>query len=166
MMRKVSPGDSLRIRAGDYNAFVDAARYVQSRQHNLRPGAATPLSADTVKVLNTEGIAVPRFGLLWLVGMEGEGLFAARRPAHPFLWQVAIAAVPIEPGRIGSAWIDGIHPLLCYGVDYLRFPCTAISQSYSYFVRRHSAGNLRLLDRFISNPDSDAPLVMAALEHR
>ena len=156
----------MKIRAGDYNAFVDAARHVQSLQHTLKPGATVPSATGTVKVLNTEGIAVPRFGLLWLVGMEGEGLYAARRPAHPFLWQLAIAAVLIEPGRIGSAWIDGTRPLLCYDVEDLVFPCTAISQSYSYFVRRHSAGNLRLLDRFISNRESDAPLVMAALEHR
>lgn len=163
-MRKVSPGEELRIKAADYNAFVDAARYVESQQHSLKAGAALANTTGTIRVLNTEGIAVPRFGLLWLVGMEGEGLYIARRPAHPFLCQLAIAAIPIEPGRIGRAWVDGIRPLLSYDVESLRFPSTAISQSYSYFARRHSAGNVRLLSRFVSNRENCAPLVMACLQ--
>jgi hypothetical protein len=160
-MKKVSPGQRLRIPARDYNAFVDAARYVQDLQHNRRPGAAQVAPADTVKVLNIEEIAIPRFGLIWLVGMETEGLYSAQRPGHPFLEAIGIAAVPVEPGHIGTAWIDGIHPVLCYDVDALSFPCCAISQSYSYFVRAHSGGNLRLLDWY--QGDSDAPLVMARL---
>ncbi len=41
---------------------------------------------------------------------------------------LAIAAAPIAAGAIGTAWIDGMHPLLCFDADALVFPCTAISQ--------------------------------------
>lgn len=160
-MQKVHPGQALRIRASDYNAFVDAARYVESLRLSRTKGAAPPAAADTVKVLNTESIAIPRFGLVWLVGQEVDGLYAGKRPAHPFLDTLAIAVVPMESDQVGTAWIDGIHPLLCYDVDDLRFPSTAISQSFSYHVRAHSGGNIRLLDWY--QGEAAGPLVMAAL---
>ncbi len=162
-MRRVLPGERLRIPARDYNAFVDAAQYVQDQQHSLRSRTAATVP-PTVRVANRQGIAVPRFGLLYITGVEAEGLYTAERPKHPFLDMLAIAAAPIASNSVGPAWIDGlIHPLLCYDAGEIAFPSTAISQAYSYRARRHSAGNIRLLARHVSRVSPSQPLVLAAI---
>ncbi len=63
-LKKVQPGDPLRIPASTFNSMVDAARAFKGRQHDeARQPSLDTLGADVVLVKHTSmGGDCPRFG--------------------------------------------------------------------------------------------------------
>lgn len=144
-LAKVQVGQPLRIPASAYNAFVDAANYANGQQFRQGPGAVDLDIPGTIMVYNGEDITIPQYGVIWLTGRKIHDVSLGVRPQHPFLESLAIAASPIASRGIGRAWPDGIHPVLCYDVEHLYYPCRAITQSNVFSVRRHGGGNIRLV---------------------
>ena len=160
-MRKLRPGDKFRIRASDYNAMADAGQFVRDRMSMLAAGAPG-IHRDTIKIYNAGGIVMPRFGLVWLTGMEAEDVFTAQRPTGPDNAHVAITAMPLAVGQVGDAWVHGYHPVLCSDdLEDLSFPCHAVPQADSFYVTAYDGGPLRLLDFAIVASAPAEPLVMA-----
>ena len=161
---KVSKGQRFRPRADEWNAFVDAARYVKDRAIN-QEGDANGADPTTIVVRNASSFAVPQFGLLWIVGAPWRGLVTVDRPAHPFLSALLIAAEPIAANGIGHAWRDGMHPLRIWDWDILKvadFPLLAISQADSFDVRAWTGtGTVPIVGKL-----DDSPLVLADLTGR
>jgi len=163
-LEKVGTGQRFRPRADTWNAFVDAARYVQDRALSQGSGAER-LGEDAIAVRNASDFDVPRYGLLWLTGSVFEGLVLARRPGHPFLANMAIAAEPIAAGAVGRAWNNGQHPMRIAGWEELTdedFPFLAISQADSFDALAWTGtGMIPVLAKL-----DDAPLVLADLSLR
>jgi hypothetical protein len=125
MIQKVQPGQRVRPRASDFNAFADAANSIQSQQFGQesasRPGGA---STDIIYIKNTCGAARERFEILAL----GEPLFLPADAPDQFKNQVVFNGVtPVEgmrPGAfavllepladqaIGRAQVSGVTPAL------------------------------------------------------
>jgi hypothetical protein len=121
-LQKVQSGQRLRIPAAAYNAFVDAARDLRSRQQSRSQeiGIPQPDAAITVRVKNASGGDVPRFGVL---GID-QPLFGPSANVEEFKNRVilqcstptvanhsgkfVVAAAPIANGQIGTAFIAGV----------------------------------------------------------
>jgi hypothetical protein len=121
-LRKVQSGQRLRIPAAAYNAFVDAARDLRSRQQSQSQQLAVsqPEAVVTVRVKNTSVSDVARFGVL---GID-QPLFTPTANIEEFKNRVVlqcsspsvashtgkfvIAAEPIASGQIGTAFITGV----------------------------------------------------------
>jgi len=163
-LRKVQSGQRFRPQAETWNAFVDAARYVQERTLGLQ-AEADRLDPRTIVVRNTSPVLVPRYGLLWVLGPAFDGLALAARPGHPFLAQLAIAAEPIAAGAVGRAWNEGQHPLRIRNWSGLKsgdFPLLAISQADAFEARAWTGtGTLLVLGKL-----QQSPLVLADLTAR
>jgi len=127
-LRKVRPGDPLRIPARAYNAFVDAAQ--QTRRINAvarAEPAIPPIHEHLVRVRNDSGQGLPRFGALGIAGpiiapgSEGNDNEFKQRAAligapitttDEYIGRFVIAREPIANGRIGLAVIRGVTPAL------------------------------------------------------
>lgn len=122
-LEKVRPGAKLRIPAKAYNAFVDAARYVQQHQRGNQ-ASATPAarSSGIITVKNASGGDVDRFGVL---GID-QPIFTPDTALDAFQDRVALVGVtpqqqhfgrfvilmePIRNGEIGRAWAGGVCPV-------------------------------------------------------
>lgn len=120
-LRKVRAGDPLVVSAGAWNAFIDAARAHQTRQHDVHRALKTDFrQTGIVLVKNASGYDCPRFGVLGLAGplvdpADDEAEFAQRVvlngvsptvPAHSGAFVVPL--VPILQGEFGKACIDGV----------------------------------------------------------
>jgi hypothetical protein len=121
-LQKVQSGQRLRIPAAAYNAFVDAARDLRSRQQSRSQGLSVsqPQAAFTVRVKNASGADVARFGVL---GID-QPLFSPAANVEEFKNRVVlqcstptiashtgkfvIAAEPIANDQIGTAFIAGV----------------------------------------------------------
>lgn len=132
-LRKVRSGDPLRIPAGAYNAFVDAAHLAQrinadAHVDQTRDGAGDQL----VLVRNESGEDLPRFGVLGIngpliaPGAEGNTDEFKRRTAligaaitttDEYIGRFVVAREPIPSGRIGLAMIRGVTPAVVAVVD-------------------------------------------------
>jgi hypothetical protein len=121
-LQKVQSGQRLRIPAAAYNAFVDAARELRSRQQSRSQDLIVPQpsAAITVRVKNASGGDIARFGVL---GID-QPLFTPSANEEEFKNRVVlqcstpnianhtgkfvIAAAPIADGQIASAFIAGV----------------------------------------------------------
>jgi len=164
-LEKVGAGQRFKPLASDWNAFVDAARYVQDQ--NFGQGAGDQdARADTVPMRNVSGLDVPRYALLWRTAADyADPLVSVTRPGHPHLEKLCIAAAPIAAGDVGPVWTSGVHPLRIEAWDALAdamFPFHAISQTDSFLARRH-LGNaaIRVLAKHETSPLVYAELLAA-----
>ncbi|MCG3181833.1 MAG: hypothetical protein BIFFINMI_04268 [Phycisphaerae bacterium] len=120
-IRKVKPGDPLRIPAAAFNAFVDAAEDLRRRQHDQSAGVQ-PVGSQTVivPIKNNSGGDLGRFAVLGIDGpiftpADSEDGFKNRialvgvAPADPtHLGRFAILTEPIANGKIGQAAVAGV----------------------------------------------------------
>lgn len=126
-LRKVSPGDALRIPASAYNAFVDAAVDLRVRQGRADVAAAGALESSqrgVVLVRNDSGEAVEPHHTLAITGVliepgteDRERTFHGRTPltadvadeqSPPLAMVVAMAR--IDPGKLGRCVVHGVTP--------------------------------------------------------
>ena len=124
-MKKVQPGDSLKIPARAYNAFIDAARAHRDHQRNTeqRPGASRRQASGIVMVRNDSGGDKDQYAVLGIDAPiidpdENEQAFSERvalscvtpslpEHAHNFV----VLAEPIPDGKIGLAYAAGVCPV-------------------------------------------------------
>lgn len=125
MLKKVQSGSPFRPRAGDWNAFVDAARNFEERQRSrsrpeLRENA---LPSGVVFVRNSTGADQDRFAIL---GMD-EPVISPTDHLDRFRNRIAFDGVspsgdahaaryvvlrePLKAGSIGRGWADGVCPV-------------------------------------------------------
>lgn len=134
-LRKVRTGEPLRIPAGAYNAFIDAAHLARRVDPDtLRDAALPAVHEHLVLVRNDSGEDLPRFGALGIVGpiiepgAPGEGnddefkrrtalVGAAITTTDEYVGRFVIAREPIVAGRIGLAVIRGTTPAIMNVID-------------------------------------------------
>jgi len=118
--KKVQPGDRLEIPAAAYNAFIDAAL---AHRASAREGPPALRTRRTVLVRNNTGSNLGRF---WAVRLgvplidpslnENAFLeriaFQAEQPAAGQVGRFGILQVPLAPGAVGPAVIEGITPAI------------------------------------------------------
>jgi hypothetical protein len=122
-MRKVRPGEPLRLEASTWNAFVDAAAAHQAARHALRvAGPDGAGSQALVWVRNDSGADRARFELLGL----GDPLFAPDTAPDEFQSRVCLKGValvaadhrqsfcvlqePVASGEMGLGLVWGVTP--------------------------------------------------------
>ncbi|MCC6906856.1 MAG: hypothetical protein IT430_02855 [Phycisphaerales bacterium] len=120
-LRKVKSGDPLRIPAGAYNAFVDAAVDLRRRQHEeSREPQRLRRDNDVILVLNSTGSTVNRFGVLAITdpiiaptdALELERVaFTGVVPAAEHAGKFAILLETAAPGAIVRAAMGGVVPV-------------------------------------------------------
>jgi hypothetical protein len=108
-MKKVLPGDPLRIPARTWNAVLDATRAQRESQPIFRPGSGASLPPGTALAYNASGEAAPAGGVVELINRTS----AARpleftKPGKSEGADVfAIALEPIAAGGIGRIALSG-----------------------------------------------------------
>lgn len=122
ILKKVVDGDPLKIPASTYNAFIDAAESNRRRALDVQRGAATAeVKPGQVLVLNDSGNDCDRFGVLAVTGpiltpTENSATFQSRVivrgdvPGPGDAGRFVVLSEPIEAGKIGRAYIDGVCP--------------------------------------------------------
>lgn len=119
-MRKVKPGDPVRIPAETWNTFIDVADAWRRQQHQIRrtPQSDVP-QTGIVLVRNTSGAARPRFGVLGVAGpiLDPEDNLAGFQeratvrgvvPTADHVGRFVVLLEPLADGAIGRACVDGI----------------------------------------------------------
>ena len=118
-LRKVSPGDKLKIPAETFNTFIDVARDFRGRQQNRIP-SWKPLNSDTaiIRVRNDSEVDCPRFGVLSLtepvfapedVGFLRDGIaMIGVAPTGTDAMSIVIAQEPIAADKFGHVQISGV----------------------------------------------------------
>jgi hypothetical protein len=119
-LKKVQPGDKLRIPASTFNTFIDVADAWKGEQLAGGRGLGT---ADTgrqfVLIVNESGDDVDRFGILGIDGpailpsenadeFENRIVLAGVTPTSDHFGRFAIVLEPLADGAIGRACIAGV----------------------------------------------------------
>ncbi len=119
-MKKVNPGDPLRITAKAWNEFVDAAEFVKSLRHGLaNTGGRALTDQDVVLVKNASGGDLGRFGVLSITsvvytptdnpdGFKNQPVLSGVTPTANMAGDFVIALAPIPDGEIGPAVVSGV----------------------------------------------------------
>ena len=123
-LSKVRPGEKLRLPADAYNAFIDAARYVQQRQRGAESqGIPSSRSSGIILVKNASGADRARFEVLGvdqpvfgpddnLDEFKNRYALAGVTPrAKQHFGRIVVLMEPIAAGAIGLAWAAGVCPV-------------------------------------------------------
>ena len=113
----VKAGDPLDIRAPVWNAFIDAARDHQAREHMIGRTPGPDFRGVPVLVKNNSGGNLGRYSVLGISGVAFSAtddgfkqrvVFTGVTPAtNSHEGKFAILAAPIDNGDIGPAVVDG-----------------------------------------------------------
>ena len=116
-LTKVKAGDPLDIRAPVWNAFIDAARDHQTRQHAIGRTPGPDFRGVPVLIKNNSGGNLGRYSVLGISGVAFSAtddgfkqrvVFTGVTPAtNSHEGKFAILAAPIDNGAIGPAVVDG-----------------------------------------------------------
>lgn len=129
-LRKVKPGEPVRLPAAAWNATADAARAERDRQRGRGAVGSEPsrLDAFVGKVLNNTGAGLLRGSVLGLDAplilpadnLEGflrERAFRGVAPTTAHRERFAVLAEPAAPGAIAKAWYAGVYQVRVNVVD-------------------------------------------------
>lgn len=156
--KKVQPGDKLRIPAAAYNAFIDSALDLRSRQQNQgRTPQASYRTSGLVLVKNASGADQERFAVL---GVDAP-IYTPEDNLDSFKNKVALVGVvptvqdhygrfvvllePLKAGSIGMAYGTGVCPVRLHvpvGGEDFRF--ADVRQGKTVLVASH-AGSAEIL---------------------
>lgn len=158
-LRKVRSGDPLRIPAGAYNAFIDAAHFARRIDADAQVESARDRTGEhLVLVRNESGDDLPRFGVLGINGPiiePGSGgntnefkrraaiIGAAITTTDEFIGRFVVAREPIPSGRIGLAVVRGVTPAVINIADVEH--THADTEAESQFLRSGFTGAARIL---------------------
>jgi hypothetical protein len=120
-LKKVLPGQPMRLPAAAWNAFIDATRWVRERANSTGgiPGESTR-STDIVKVRNISGADVERWGILAISRpiidpteneeeFESRVMFDGENPGYGAAAGCFVILLdPILDGEIGRAIVSGV----------------------------------------------------------
>ncbi len=123
-LKKVLPGQRLELPAGAFNAFMDAARYVRSHQHDAARDSAQELRQTAiVKIRNQTEEDLPRYAVLALgnpiIGpdvnlreFKNKVNFNGDKPgAAPLRQKPVVLLDPLGAGAIGRGILAGVTPV-------------------------------------------------------
>ena len=123
-LKKVMPGDRLKIPARTFNTFIDAARDFQERQRGQgRDAKGDAPRGGIVLIKNASGADVGRCAVLGVDGVlfspdDNENEFAAGNavlvgvtPAADHRANFVVTAAPIAADKIGPAYVFGVAPV-------------------------------------------------------
>ena len=120
MLKKVQPGQPVKIAAADYNAMVDAALDHQRGTQNTSSSSGNFIGRGTIRVRNISGTDVARFGVLGisapailpatsLAGFQRNLVLDCVTPAAgTHEGRFVILAEPIKNNSMGMAWVSGV----------------------------------------------------------
>jgi hypothetical protein len=122
--QKVGSGETLRIPAEAYNAFIDAALDLRRRgQGQASEAKAAPLPSGQIMVRNDSGADRNRFEVLGIASpiflpsddvdaFKNAVALACGMPSAPgHKGRFVILAEPIPAGKPGRAWVAGACPV-------------------------------------------------------
>jgi len=121
-LQKVQTGEKLHVKAGDWNAFIDAAVAEMNRRNSQKQlPHRKPASSGIVRVRNDSGADLDRFGVLGVSGVfydaslnldifkfERVNLTGTTPAAADHRGKFVIALEPIPAGGIGFALASGV----------------------------------------------------------
>ena len=121
-LQKVQTGEKLHVKAGDWNAFIDAAVAEMNRRNSQKQVPhRQPKSSGIVRVRNDSGADLARFGVLGVSGVfydpslylgsfkfEGVNLVGTTPAAADHTGRFVIVLEPIPAGEIGFALVSGV----------------------------------------------------------
>lgn len=122
-LRKVKPGDPLVIPAETFNAFVETAQDLRSRQQNqMRDAQPLTRPSGIVRIRNDSGVDRNRFDVLGVDGVifdpaDDEDAFknapalVGVTPAAEHANRFVVLLEPLADGSIGPAMAQGICPV-------------------------------------------------------
>ena len=123
--RKVAPGDSLRIPAGAYNTFIDAAVDFQRRTRDQASQAKdVPQIPGTVYIRNDSGADRARYEILGVSGplfplgstdgsfRDATALIGVVPTEAGHKGRFVILVEPLRAGQIGRALAVGVSPVM------------------------------------------------------
>lgn len=120
-LKKVQPGDPLRIRAQTFNTFVDAARdYINRQRDQSAASQELPLQSGIILVKNASGANQDRFAVMGIDATiitpeKNEDAFKSRVafkavvPTEEHINKFVILTEPIPLGDFGRAMIGALH---------------------------------------------------------
>lgn len=107
-LRKVSPGDPLRITAEAFNAFIDAAQAVQAGQINaLAPPGSASTTAGVLLVRNDSGADQDRFAVL---GLAVPLILPSENP-QAFAQRLAFSVIPPDQDKHAERFVVLQEPI-------------------------------------------------------
>jgi len=109
-LEKVKTGQKFRPRVEEWNAFIDAARYVRDRSF-AQQSSADSLQEEETPFRNEATSDMPIFGVGWLTDAVFQGLSVVKQPGHPAIARIVIASRPCEMNGVGAGWTFGIRPV-------------------------------------------------------
>jgi hypothetical protein len=111
-LAKVRPGQSLRIPAAAYNAFVDAAKADRGLRQDAQREAIRAQTVGLTPVRNATASAIPRFGVL---GVDGP-LFLPGDALDSFQNRVAIVGVAPTTALHEGKFVIALEPIAAGGL--------------------------------------------------
>jgi len=160
-LKKVQPGDKLRIPASTFNTFIDVARDHLARKQNVggQSQAASPPPGVILTIRNDSGSDRDRFEVLGLdepvfppedntADMSHGPVMSAVTPVDPdHLGAFVVLLEPIASGTIGRAMIQGAVPVQVDFVDTDPNTHADISDGVAANLKAMATGSARILWR-------------------
>lgn len=156
-LKKVLPGQRLEIPAGAFNAFMDAARFVRSHQHDeLQDPGAEFRQTTIVKIRNQAGQSLPRYSVLALrepiIGpadklreFKNKVNFEGYKPEAPSKCEkFAVLFEPLAEVAIGRGIVAGVTPIQVYVVRESDTGAELVEDETAY-LRSSPFGQTRIL---------------------
>jgi len=160
-LKKVQPGDPLRIPAATFNTLIDVARdHLANRQNATRqPGMALPPPGVILAIRNDSGSDRDRFEVLGLdepvfppedntADMSRGPVMSCVYPVDPdHLGAFVVLLEPIASGAIGRAMIQGAVPVQVDFADTDPNAWADISDGVAANLKAMATGSARILWR-------------------
>lgn len=158
-LEKVRSGQELEIKAGDWNALIDSARFAQTQRllHNRQP-AGTRQRSTHVWVKNNSGGDVPRFGVLAVsdviygpaVNLEefknGFAFVGSTPDFKQHSGKFVVTQEPIKSGEIGQALLDGAT-VVQLNVSNETYEFCDVAHEHTDYLLTTQTGSTRILYR-------------------
>ncbi|HUU92198.1 MAG TPA: hypothetical protein VM238_13445 [Phycisphaerae bacterium] len=154
-LKKVQPGQPVRIPARTFNTFIDAAQdYLQRRQNvGGRPLGTRPRSG-IILTKNASGADLEQFNILGVDSViftptDNADEFRARAalsgitPADAHIGRFVILLEPVADGKIGHAIVQGIVPVRLY-VTHANHTHAEIEPGTAAYLSSQWAGTARI----------------------
>ena len=107
---------------------------------------ALPPFVESAPVVNTSGLAVPQYGIVWLGATASDGYSRnASQIEYPGVTMFGVATAAIPAGAPGRAWISGVHPVLCSNYAAMPLGTRLSTQAASWFALRAALGLMLLV---------------------
>jgi hypothetical protein len=155
-LKKVQPGDQLRIPAEAYNAFVDAVRFTRSQQTLGTNAEQFARQTTLAKVRNQTGGSLERFSILGLsqpivAPSQNEAEFLRQPtfdgvvPTSGYEGRFGVLLEPLAASKIGVAAVAGVVPVRLAVNPTTLYEHAEILVGTTYLLQNVPHGSARVL---------------------